>query len=136
VALHRAQQREMRGGLWPEEAWRGEIGGQGEEEASYWAPEHVRGVYIKISFWGEDTSSGKQFFCKFNRIVYASPPYDGSGYGFARSFRYAPFPRKTSATFCPPCKCYAFAYSGGQNVVNNQNVMRNFECPKFSEKGI
>jgi hypothetical protein len=28
----------------------------------------------------------------------------GSAYGFARSFRYAPFPRKTSGTFCPPCK--------------------------------
>jgi hypothetical protein len=34
-----------------------------------------------------------------NRTVYASPSVDGSGYGFARSFRFAPFPRKTSATF-------------------------------------
>jgi hypothetical protein len=37
-----------------------------------------------------------------NRTVYASPPVGGSGYGFARSLRYAPFPRKPSATFCRP----------------------------------
>ncbi|GHU87400.1 hypothetical protein FACS189476_02790 [Spirochaetia bacterium] len=28
------------------------------------------------------------------------------------------FPRLTPPTFCPPCKCFAFAYSGGQNVAN------------------
>jgi hypothetical protein len=68
--LHGAQQREMRGGLWPDGAWRGEIGGKGKEDASLWAPEHVRGVYLKMSFGGEDTGSGKQFFCKFNKSVY------------------------------------------------------------------
>ena len=40
-----------------------------------------------------------------------------SGLCSARSFRYAPFPRLTPPTFCPPWKCYAFPYSGGQNVV-------------------
>jgi hypothetical protein len=39
-----------------------------------------------------------------NRTVYASPPVGGSGYGFARSLRFAPFPRKTSATFWQGCK--------------------------------
>jgi hypothetical protein len=31
-------------------------------------------------------------------------PMGGSSYGFARSFRYAPFPHKTSATFWQGCK--------------------------------
>jgi hypothetical protein len=58
----------------------------------------------------------------------------GSAYATARSFRYAPFPRRCSGTFCPPCKCYAVAYSGGQNVVNSRNVMRHFfekRCKKL-----
>jgi hypothetical protein len=59
-----------------------------------------------------------------NRTVYASPPVVGSGYGFVGSLRYAPFPRKTSATFC---LSLFFAlqspYSDGQNVVNSRNVM-------------
>jgi hypothetical protein len=38
----------------------------------------------------------------YNRTVYASPPVGGSGYVLARSLRYAPFPRKTSATFLQP----------------------------------
>jgi hypothetical protein len=63
----------------------------------------------------------------YNRTVYASPPVGGSASATARSFRYAPFPRRCSGTFCPPCKCYAFAYSGGQNVANSRNVIRN--CP-------
>jgi hypothetical protein len=50
--LYRVQHREMCGGLWPEGAW--------------------RGVYLKMSFWGEDTGSGKAFFCEFNRTVYGS----------------------------------------------------------------
>jgi hypothetical protein len=59
-----------------------------------------------------------------NRPVYASPPYGGSASATARSFRYAPFPRHCSGAFWPPCKCYAFAYSGGQNIVNSQDVIR------------
>jgi hypothetical protein len=35
------------------------------------------------------------------------------------------FPRLTPPTFCRPCKCCAFAYSGRQNVVNSRDVMRN-----------
>jgi hypothetical protein len=46
-----------------------------------------------------------------NRSVYALPPYGGSGYGFARSA--TPFPRKTSATFWPPCK----RKGGGKNGI-------------------
>jgi hypothetical protein len=64
-----------------------------------------------------------------NRTVYASPPVGGSGYGLPRSFRFAPFPRQTSATFCRPCKHYVFAYPGRQNVIYSRNVRRN--GPKF-----
>jgi hypothetical protein len=66
-----------------------------------------------------------------NRTVYASPPVGGSGFRSARSFRYAPIPRLTPPTFWPPCKCYAFAYSGGQNVVNSRNDMRNANFDKY-----
>jgi hypothetical protein len=44
----------------------------------------------------------KDFSDSLNRSVYASGAVAPSGYGFARSFRCASFPRKTSATFCPP----------------------------------
>jgi hypothetical protein len=37
-----------------------------------------------------------------NRTVYASPPVGGSASATARSFRYAPFPRRCSGTFCQP----------------------------------
>ena len=60
-----------------------------------------------------------------NRSVYAAPAVAGLASATARSFRYAPFPRRCSGTFCPPCKCCAFAYPGGQNIVNSRNVMRN-----------
>jgi hypothetical protein len=50
-------------------------------------------------------------------------PMGGSGYGFARSFRFASFPRKTSATFCRPWKCCAFPYPGRQNVIYSRDVM-------------
>jgi hypothetical protein len=52
----------------------------------------------------------------YNRSVYASPAVAGSASATARSLRYAPFPRRCSGTFCPPCKHCVFAYSGGQTV--------------------
>jgi hypothetical protein len=64
-----------------------------------------------------------------NRSVYASPPVGGSASATARSFRFAPFSRRCSGTFCRPWKCYAFPYSGRQNVVNSRNVRRNFLHP-------
>ena len=70
-----------------------------------------------------------------NRPVYASPPVGGSGYGFARSFRYASFPRKTSATFLRLLECYAFPYRNRKNVIYSRNVMCN-NFLNFSEKFI
>ncbi|MHB9291495.1 hypothetical protein Holit_00572 [Hollandina sp. SP2] len=66
-----------------------------------------------------------------NRTVYASPPVGGSGYGLARSLRFAPFPRKTSATFYRPWSCCASPYSGRQNVIYSRDVMCNTPL-KFS----
>jgi hypothetical protein len=61
----------------------------------------------------------------YNRTVYASPPVDDSTSTTARSFRFVSFPRRhCSGTFCPPCKCYALAYSGYKNVAYSRNVIR------------
>jgi hypothetical protein len=61
-----------------------------------------------------------------NRSVYASPPYGGSGYGFARSIA-SLIPTQNLHHILP---ALAFAtqspYPGCQNVVNSRNVMRHF----------
>jgi hypothetical protein len=78
-----------------------------------------------FAFFSAIISPLRGFFNVFNRSVYASPPVGGSGYGLPRSFRYAPFPRQTSATFCRPWKCYAFPYPGRQNVIYSRNAKQN-----------
>jgi hypothetical protein len=45
----------------------------------------------------------------------------------ARSFRFAPFPRRCSGTFCSPALATQSPYPGWQNVVNSRNVMRHKE---------
>jgi hypothetical protein len=75
----------------------------------------------------------KMFFTSHNRPVYASLPVGGSGFRSPRSFRYASLTRLTPLTVCWPWKCYAFPYSGRQNVVNRRNVMRHLR-QTFSKK--
>jgi hypothetical protein len=59
-------------------------------------------------------------------------PLGGSASATARSFRFAPFPRRCYGTFCQPWSCCASPYSGWQNVIYSRNVMRN--VPKFIDK--
>jgi hypothetical protein len=47
-------------------------------------------------------SNIKAIFTSPNTPACASPPYGGSAYATARSFRYAPFPRHTPPAFCLP----------------------------------
>jgi hypothetical protein len=58
-----------------------------------------------------------------NRTVYASPPV-GRLWGSVSLGRLR-LPRSTPPTFCQPWKCYAFPYSGCQNVIYSRDVMRN-----------
>jgi hypothetical protein len=51
---------------------------------------------------------------------------------YARQLRWRTFPRRCPGAFCPPCKCYAFAYSGGQNVIEpkvRKQPERYVQCP-------
>jgi hypothetical protein len=121
LVLHRAQHREMCGGLWPEGAWRGEIGGKGEEEASLWAPEHISaGCIPKNKFLGGGYRFWETVFLQIQQVVYAHHPLGGSGYETPQSALCA-FVGFFSAIFYPPWSLLTQSpYSGGQNVIYNE----------------
>jgi hypothetical protein len=87
--------------------------------------------FVKVFISGHSNQSIAHYWCfvyfsdSLNRSVSASPPVGGSGFRLARSLRYASFPRQPPPTFCRPWKCYAFPYSGRQNVANSRNVRCN-----------
>jgi hypothetical protein len=63
-------------------------------------------------------------FTAHNRSVCASG-LRPSASATARSFRYAPFPRRCAGTVCRPCKTYGFAYPGRQTVAYSR-IIRHF----------
>jgi hypothetical protein len=65
-----------------------------------------------------------RFFNSLNRTVYASPPVGGSASATARSFA-SLIPTPLLRHILSALQMHAFAYSGGQNVVNSRNVKQN-----------
>jgi hypothetical protein len=67
------------------------------------------------------------FFYRYNRIVYAAP-LRGLASATARSFRYAPFPRRCSGTFfCALKPLRGFFIGRKKTSQDTRNVMRNLK---------